>query len=138
MNWHEQYLGKPWKHNPAPPDSFNCGELLRHIYKRFLGYDAPILLADTRAIETCIDDIRNIRRYYAGFRPVDIPQDFDVAVMSRGELKNADHVGLYCAGDILHCRPKVGVFLDDAFTLSSLGWHNIAYLRAQGLKPCIP
>jgi hypothetical protein len=137
MNWHEQYLGKPWTHAPDPPNSFNCGELLRHIYKQYLGYDAPLIMADTTVIASCISDIRDIKRYYAGFRPADIPRDFDVAVMSRSTLERADHVGLYCGGNILHCRPKVGVFLDDVFTLQSFGWRKIAWLRPEGLVSCL-
>jgi len=134
MTWHEQYLGKPWTHTPDPPNSFNCGELLRHIYKRHLGYDAPMLLADTEILASCIRDIRNIQRYYAGFCPTEMPRDFDVAVMSRGVIENADHVGLYCGGNILHCRPKVGVFLDDVFTLQSFGWRKIVWFRPEGLE----
>jgi cell wall-associated NlpC family hydrolase len=133
MRWHEQYLGKPWTHIPDPPNSFNCGELLRHIYKTHLGHDAPPLLADTQDVRSCIRDVGNIGRY-ASFRRVDRPQDFDVAVMSRGGP--ADHVGLYCGGNILHCRPRVGVFLDDVFTLQSFGWRKIAWLRAEGLRRC--
>ena len=82
MRWHEQYLGKPWKHNPDPPNSFNCGELLRHIYKQHLGYEAPVLFADTNDLRSCIRDIAAIHRY-ARFRQVDAPADFDVAVMAR-------------------------------------------------------
>jgi len=132
MRWHEEYLGKPWEHSPNPPHSFNCGELLRHIYKKHFGYEAPILLADTRALRSCIRDVGNMHRYYANLVPVDVPQDFDLALLSRGGP--ADHVGLYCGGDILHCRPNVGVFLDDAFSLQTMGWRKITYLRPEGLK----
>lgn len=135
MRWHEQYLGKPWKHNPEPPHSFNCGELLRHVYKQYFGYDAPLVLADTRDLRSCISDVADIGRY-ANFHAVTVPQDFDVAVMSRGGP--ADHVGLYVGGDILHCLPKVGVALDSAFALGVMGWRKITYLRPEGLTPCIP
>ena len=135
MRWHEQYLGKPWAHDPNPPHSFNCGELLRHIYREHFGYDAPVILADTRDLRSCIHDVREIGRYAHFFR-VDDPRDFDVAVMSRGG--HADHVGLYVAGDILHCHPKVGVSLDDAYALSIMGWRKIDYLRPEGLTPCVP
>ena len=136
MRWHEEYLGKPWVQNPNPPHSFNCGELVRHVYKRFLGHDSPMLLADTRDLRSCIKDIGNIFRY-APFKRVEMPQDFDIAIMARNELSRADHIGIYCDRNILHCRPKVGVFLDDAFTLASFGWRNIVYMRAEGLKPCL-
>jgi hypothetical protein len=126
MRWHEEYLGKPWAHSPNPPHSFNCGELLRHIYKRFLGYDAPLILADTRDLRSCIRDVGNIGRY-ADFSEADAPRDFDIAVMARGGF--AAHVGLYCAGSVLHCRPQVGVFLDDAFALAALGWRKVTYFR---------
>lgn len=135
MRWHEQYLGKPWEHNPNPPHSFNCGELLRHIYRQYMGYDAPLVLADTRDVRSCIKDVGNIGRY-ADFYPVTVPQDFDIAVLSRGGP--ADHVGLYVNGDILHCHPRVGVSLDSAFALSVMGWKKVQYLRVKGVKPCIP
>jgi len=138
MNWHEQYLGKPWRHAPDPPYSFNCGELLRYVYRTHFGYNAPILLADTSLLRTCIDDVQNIQRYYPGMVAVDAPEDFDLAVLSRAEARYADHVGLYASGSILHCRPRVGVFLDDAFTLAGFGWHHIKYYRPIGLTPCIP
>ena len=54
MRWHEEYLGKPWVQNPNPPHSFNCGELVRHVYKRFLGHDSPMLLADIGMIVVAI------------------------------------------------------------------------------------
>ena len=63
------------------------------------------------------------------------PQDFGVAVMSRGA--EADHVGVCAGSDILHCRSKVGVFLDDVFTLRNMGWRNIRYLRPMGLSVCV-
>ena len=134
MNWHEQYLGKPWAHNPDPPNSFNCGELLRHIYRVHLGYDAPVLLADTQDIRSCVRDIADMNRYFMEYQTVEIPRDFDIALMSRGGAP--DHVGLYCGGNILHCRPQVGVFLDDVFTLLHSGWPKITYIRPTELKPC--
>ena len=137
-HWHEQYLGKPWSHEPDPPNSFNCGELLRHVYKVHFGYDAPVILADTNIISSCIDDVRNIRRYYSGMVEAAVPQDFDLAVLSRSDPEHADHVGLYAGGSILHCRPKVGVFLDDAFVLGKMGWRNIRYFRLEGLARCTP
>lgn len=135
MRWHEQYLGKPYDHNPHPPHSFNCGELLRHVYRQYLGYDAPLVLADTRDLRSCIKDVAHMDRY-ATFHTVAVPRDFDVAVMARNGP--ADHVGLYVGGDILHCLPKVGVALDSAFALGVMGWRHIHYLRAEGLTPCIP
>ena len=137
MRWHEQYLGKPWAHNPNPPDSFNCGELLRYIYRAHFGYDAPVLLADTNMLRSCIEDVQRIERYHPGMCRVELPQDFDLAVLARVEAGYADHVGLFCGGDILHCRPKVGVFLDDAFTLAAFGWKHISYYRPEGLCPCM-
>jgi hypothetical protein len=134
MNWHEQYLGKPWTHNPDPPHSFNCGELLRYVYQKHFNYDPPPLLADTRDLRSCVHDAGNMDRYYPKLCRVDMPRDFDLAVLSRGA--HADHVGLYCGGSILHCRPQVGVFLDDVFTLQSFGWRKIVYLRPEGLALC--
>ena len=129
-HWHEQYLGKPWSHNPDPPNSFNCGELLRWIYKEFFGANVPVVLADTGDLRSCIKDIRAIDRYWR-FERVETPQDFDMAIMARGG--EADHVGICVGSDILHCRPKVGVFLDDVFTLQNMGWKSIKYIRPLGL-----
>jgi hypothetical protein len=133
MAWHEQYLGKPWKHNPDPPHSFNCGELLRWIYREHFGMEVPVIVADTEDLRSCIQDIREINRYW-DFEYTANPRDFDIAVMSRGGL--SDHVGVCVGSDILHCRPKVGVFLDDIFMLRNMGWRNIRYLRPLGLARC--
>ena len=136
MKWHEEYLGKPWQANPNPPESFNCGELLRYVYKKHFDYDAPILLADALDLRSCVRDVQNIQRYYSNMKKVTRAQDFDLAVLWRGIIP--DHVGLYAAGSILHCRPNVGVFLDDAFTIESFGWRKIEYYRPEGLTPCLP
>jgi len=133
MRWHEQYLGKPWKNPADPPNSFNCGDFVRWVYKTHLGYDAPPLLADTGSLRSCIRDIRGIARY-ANFEAVSSPQDFDIALMARGEEE--DHIGVSVGSDILHCRPGVGVFLDDVFTLRNMGWRRIRYIRVLGLTPC--
>jgi len=69
-------------------------------------------------LRSCIKDIRGIERY-ANFEPVTSPQDFDIALMARGT--EADHIGVCVGSDILHCRPKVGVFLDDVFILRNMG-----------------
>ena len=130
MRWHEQYLGRPWAHSPKPPESFNCGELLRFIYRERFGIETPLIVADTLDLRSCIKDIREIGRYW-NFQRVDMPRDFDIAVMSRSV--EADHVGICVGGDILHCRPKVGVFLDDVFTLRNMGWRGIQYIRPLGL-----
>ena len=45
----------------------------------------------------------------------------------------ADHVGLYCGGNILRYRPKVGVFPDDVFTLQSFCRRKIVWFRPEGL-----
>lgn len=125
--WHEEYLGIPWSHNPDPPRSFNCGELLRHIYKKHFGYDAPLILADTKDIRSCIRDVENIKRY-AEFYEVEVPKDFDIAVMSKGGRPN--HVGICAYGDILHCHSKIsGVTLDSIISLCAMGWSKISYLR---------
>ena len=105
---------------------------MRWVYKEHFGFDAPVLLADTTDVRACIKDIRGIDRY-AQFAPVvGTPQDFDIALMARGV--EADHIGVCVGSDnILHCRPGVGVFLDDIFTLTSMGWRKIQYIRPIGL-----
>ena len=131
MHWHEQYLGKPWKSPADPPNSFNCGDFVRWVFKERFGYDAPILLANTEDLRSCIRDIRGIGRY-ADFEPVTgEPQDFDIALMARGTEE--DHIGVCVGSDILHCRPGVGVFLDDVFTLRNMGWRKIRFIRPLGL-----
>lgn len=129
MRWHEQYLGKPWAAVPDPPHSFTCGELLRWVYRVHLGVDAVPIAADPDDVRSCIRDIRNIARY-GDFYHVNHPWDFDLALMIRGT--EPDHVGLYAGGSILHCLRGAGVCLDDAFTLRSLGWRRIDYMRLSG------
>jgi hypothetical protein len=130
-HWHEQYLGKPWKSPADPPNSFNCGDFVRWVFMEHFGYEPPILLADTGDLKSCIRDIRGIDRY-ATFEHVTEPQDFDLAILARGIAE--DHIGVCVGSDgILHCRPGVGVFLDDSFTLRNMGWRKIRYIRPIGL-----
>ena len=41
--WHEAYLNKPWAAVPRPPETFNCGELVRAVHRDLLGIDSPTI-----------------------------------------------------------------------------------------------
>ena len=126
--WHEAYIGKPWASPPEPPRSFNCGELLRHVYRIHLGLETPPIVADPGNARSCARDIRNLRRY-GDFYEVAMPRDFDLALMGLGLHKT--HVGLVAGECVLHCVEGAGVLLEDIFAMLCLGW-KMRFMRHVG------
>lgn len=135
-NWHLKYLGKPWEASPNPPDSYNCGELVRAIHRDIFGIDTPpIPIADATSMRQCV----------AAMQPdifglVPLPEDsaikdFDVAFMGRSRLA---HCGVAVCTDeglkILHCpESPCGVCLDSLIELKMMGFPNIRFFRHREL-----
>lgn len=127
-SWTAKYIGKPWRVNPNPPQSFNCGELVRYVYKHELGIFSPPLIADVNKVRECIRDIRSLKRY-ANFVQVFDKEAFDVAVFDMRGLSM--HIGLYVPDDlVMHADEEAGcVVIDDVAAIKSLGydikWYRI-------------
>ncbi|SBV91619.1 conserved hypothetical protein [uncultured Desulfovibrio sp.] len=140
--WYEQYVGKPWKGIPNPPDSYTCGELARAVLRDQCGIDAPEILADAFSLRSCINAMRNPGYY--GLRPLaptEQPQQFDVVFLLRTTMQ--DHVGI--AVDsldglmIMHCQQGPGVTMGSIAELHGLGFRHMLWHRHVALDrgtPC--
>lgn len=129
--WHEAYLNKPWAAVPRPPETFNCGELVRAVHRDLLGIDSPpIPVPDAANRRACINAMRP-ERYGLVRLPVGVsPRELDVAFIVRQRLR--DHVGIAVATAdglmILHCPQVYGVVLsapvDMAGVLQKIEWYR--------------
>lgn len=134
-NWCLKYLGKPWQVAPTPPDSFNCGELVRHIYREKQGIEMAPIEADASDLRQCVEGMD-----YQPYRLIRLPEgelvrELDVVFMARN--RHDDHCGLAVeTGEgimVLHCQQGSGVLLDSAFDLKSRGYRRLKWCRHEEL-----
>ena len=130
--WHEKYLGKPWVADPNPPESFNCGELLRYIHKAELGIDTAKIQANAASLRECVD---NMQADIFGLLPLPAGaelQDFDSVFFGRAS-KYEDHCGIIAltldGPMILHCLQGAGVVLDSFNDAKALGFARLLFYR---------
>lgn len=131
--WHRAYLGKPWEANPQPPASYNCGELVRSVYRDILGIDSAIIpvkdaqsaLQCARAMKPEIFDLYSIP-------DGEDPREFDVCFMGRRTLMG--HCGIAAMTSeglrVLHCPESAcGVTLNTPLELRFGGFPLIRWFR---------
>lgn len=129
--WHEKYIGKPWVSTPNPPESFNCGELLRYVHRHELGIETTAIEADAAVLSQCV---ANMRPEIFGLVPLaDNAQlkDFDCAFFARSKYE--DHCGI-CVMTldgplILHCVQGAGVVLENESEAKARGFKGITWYR---------
>lgn len=133
--WYEQYIGKPWVAAPLPPDSFNCGELLRYVHREHLGIETANIEANARSLRECV---ANMRPEIFGLRPLaddEEPQDYDCAFFARSRYE--DHCGIAAQTVdgllILHCLQGVGVVLESVLEAKARGFCGIIWYRHKRL-----
>lgn len=130
-NWTDRYLGKPWEAVPSPPDSYNCGELLRAVYMDQFLFDTRGIDADAKSLRSCVKAFDpaffGLGRLAEGERP----REFDTVFM--GRAKYVDHCGIVAETRdglmILHCLQDLGVVLDTPWEAAAQGFEKIEYLR---------
>ena len=148
-DWWAVYLGKPWRAVPTPPDSYNCGELVRAVHRDMLGIDSPAIpIADATSRMQCV---RAMQPDFFGLEPLPhhvLPRAFDVAFLGRRTyLAHCGMVVETCEGlKILHCpESAAGVCLDSLAELRLSGFPAVrwfrhrqadAALRQKGWLPC--
>ena len=54
MAWYDSYIGKPWEAVPRPPESFNCGELLRSVLSDRKGVQYNKIDVDATRLTDCV------------------------------------------------------------------------------------
>lgn len=130
--WHEKYIGKPWEAAPRPPESFNCGELLRYVHLHELGIETPEIEADVNDLKQCV---MNMRPEVFGLRPLaegEAVQEFDCAFFARA-ARYEDHCGLAAITTdgllILHCLRIAGVVLERPIEALARGFKEISWYR---------
>jgi hypothetical protein len=131
-NWHEQYLGKPWEGSPKPPRSYNCGELVRHVYIDLHGIDSAMIPAKDANIHK--ESIKAMLPTLYGLELLTDPfvlQDFDVCFL--GKSRYIDHcgIGTHTADGymILHCQQVAGVGMDSPAEMAAIGYTRQVWAR---------
>ena len=112
--WHERYLGRPWAAAPSPPDSYNCGELLRAVHRDRFGIGSAEITADPRRLSECV---RAFVPGMFGLRPLgdgERPREFDCCFFFRARY--ADHCGIAVGTAdgllVMHCVERGGVVME--------------------------
>lgn len=137
QNWWLKYLGKPWEASPHPPQSYNCGELVRAVHIDLLGIDSPLIpVTNANSPRQCL---RAMQPEFFGLLPLaegEKPHSLDVAFLGRQKI--LAHCGVAVETleglKVLQC-PQVasGVVLDDLVQLRIFGFPEIRWFRHQNL-----
>lgn len=133
QNWWLDYLGKPWKTNPEPPDSYNCGELVRSVYRDLFGIDSAVI--PVQNAQSALQCARAMKPELFDLVPLsdsEAPTEFDVCFMGRKTLLG--HCGIAAeTGDglrILHCpEASCGVTINAPLELKYSGFPFIRWFR---------
>jgi hypothetical protein len=131
VRWYEEYIGKPWKAQPSPPDSFNCGELLRHVYLDRLGIEAHEIHADALNLS---ERVKSFTAAVFGLRPLgdgEPKKEFDCAFMRKTRYEDHCGVAVRTADGllILHCLQRLGVVLESPLEVMGQGFRHINWYR---------
>lgn len=126
-HWAEQYIGRPWVNGAQGPEAFDCWGFVRFVFAAERGIALPVLDVDA-------DRPLAIRHAIAGeqlgeqWQPVvGVPDDWDVCLLS--QARHPDHVGLWVAGQLLHCIRGSGVVYQSPTSLQRTGWNVVANYR---------
>lgn len=132
MQWYEKLINRPWKGKPTPPRSFNCGELIRYVYKRRLKIELPPIYANGENLRQSIMNVSEPELY--GFEQA-VPQNeirpYDICLLQRNVRR--DHVGLIVKTPtglmFLHCVTGAGVVLETLFEMQATTGCSFAEFR---------
>lgn len=132
-DWYLPYLGKPWAANPRPPESYNCGELARAVYRDLLGIDTAIIpVANAYSRLQCV---RAMKPEIFDLLPIpdgDAPQALDVCFLGRrSALSHCGLAAMTAEGlKVLHCpEAACGVSLDSLLELRLAGFPVVRWFR---------
>lgn len=140
QDWYLDYLGKPWKASPNPPESYNCGELVRHIYIDL--FDIQTSAIPVANAQSALQCARAMKPEIFDLLPLPEnaePHEFDVCFMGRKTLLG--HCGIAVeTGDglrILHCpESSCGVTLNSPMELKFMGFPYIRWFRYKDFCQC--
>lgn len=141
QNWWTDYLGKPWEAVPNPPESYNCGELVRAVHRDMAGIDSPAIpVSDARSGRECL---RAMQPDLFGLVPIaenEPPRSLDVAFLGRaGRLAHCGVAVETTEGlRVLHCPQSAsGVVLDDLHELHFSGFPVARWFRHKDMTDAL-
>lgn len=132
-DWFYKYLGKPWQAVPNPPESYNCGELVRTVYRNECNIELPAILIDNaRNRRQCIEAMKPDLFGFLPLSEVATHNNFDLILL--GRRKQLSHCGLIVntpdGERILHCPESAcGVCLDSYLELMIAGFPFVSIYR---------
>lgn len=128
-------MGKQWAAAPDNVNTFNCGELVRAVYRRQHQIDMACIEANAALLRECVRAMQPAR---FGLHPLaagESPREFDVVFLMRAMRE--DHVGIAartCEGlRVLHCQQGVGVTMDSPAELVAMGFKYLRWYRHEEL-----
>ncbi len=131
--WYLRYLGKPWAAAPTPPESYNCGELVRAVHRDWLNIDSPAIpVTDAGSRLQCV---RAMRPELFGLEPLppdETPRELDVAFLGRRTALSHCGVAVQTGAGlrVLHCpEAGSGVALDSLLELRMTGFPRVRWFR---------
>lgn len=120
MMWAAQYVGAPFKDGGRGPVNYDCWGIVQAVYRNQLGIDLP------HYGEISAKDLLRVRREIAAgaasepWQQVEIPREFDVAVMRLPAGRGHGHVGVMVdPHHVLHVEQGSGAAIErtDAATI---------------------
>lgn len=132
MFWYEELVGKPWAAHANPPESFNCGELIRYVHKLRFGINTNPILADGSKIRECVKNMSMPEFYDLVPCDYSVRRPFDIALLMR--FVRRDHIAVLVQTpqglQFLHCVQGAGVILETQFEMeTSTGCRFIEWFR---------
>lgn len=128
-HWASQYIGRRWEAGADGPDSFDCWQFVRYVYRHHYNIELPLVPVDP-------DDLRAVMEAFNGheertnWQQVQTPADGDVVLMAR--RGKAAHVGIYISEGlmrgVIHCRKGAGVIFDRVSVVKE-GFPKLEYYR---------
>lgn len=137
IHWYDEYIGKPWRAVPDPPESYTCGELCRHILQTRCGLNVPQILVDARDHRERVSGMKDPSRYALVPLPENCPpQEYDIVYFQRGLFQR--HVGIAIntveGVKIMHCVEGSGVITDTPGELLGTGTTKLHWYRHSALE----
>jgi hypothetical protein len=130
-DWFEKYIGKPWEAKARPPDSYNCGELVKSVYRDIFHIEEMAIGANPNVLSECVKSFQ--ARLY-GLRPLlenEQRREFDVVFMARSRYE--DHCGLAAKTKdgllIIHCLQSCGVVMESPHEVLGWGFSKLIWYR---------
>jgi hypothetical protein len=131
LNWFNNYVGKPWEAKPSPPKSYNCGELLKSVYRDLFDIEEMAIKADAMKLTECVKAFQYKLFGLIPLKDDDPKEEFDVVFMARSRYE--DHCGVAAKTTdgllILHCLQDGGVVLESPYDCLNHGFSKLLWYR---------